>query len=266
MSADLIGKRLVLLIHLHVRFGEIDLAPVADVWHNPKNVVVGKNQRTFGKDPRLVSALVTAFIEGLHDAGTRSVAKHFPGHGNTADDSHFTLPVDPQTILQLRRWNYPPFRAAIGAGTDVVMSAHVVYPALDGRRDAQGRPIPATLSRPILTNLLRHQMGFRGLVVTDEFSMAGLTNGESDVARAAVRAVEAGVDIINVLDQGKAETIYDALLAEARARPEFKARIEQSYQRIVKAKKGLPEMGDLANIRSPEHLALQSELAELSCS
>lgn len=243
----------------------LDLAPVADVWHNPENVVVGRTQRTFGKDPRLVSALVAAFIDGLHDAGTRAVTKHFPGHGNTTDDSHFTLPEDPQSIPQLRRWNFPPFRAAISAHTDVVMSAHVVYPALDSRRDAQGRPIPGTLSRPILTTLLRHRMGFQGVVVTDEFSMAGLTNGESNVARAAVRAVEAGVDIINVLDQGKAETIYDALLAEARARPEFKARIEQSYQRIVKAKKALPEAGNPADVRSPAHLALQSELAQLGC-
>ncbi len=235
------------------------------MWHNPQNVVVGKNRRTFGRNPRLVSALVSAFIAGLHDGGSRSVAKHFPGHGNTEGDSHFTLPTDPQTLRQLRRWNYPPFRAAINAGTDVIMPAHVVYPALDARRDGRGRAIPATLSRPIVTNLLRHQMGFRGVVLTDEFSMGGLTASEGNVARAAIRAVEAGVDIINVLDQHRAETIYDALVAEARARPAFKARIAQSYRRIVKAKQGLPELGDPAQIRSPEHLALQLELAELRC-
>jgi beta-N-acetylhexosaminidase len=161
----------------------LNFAPVADVNTNPDNPVIGV--RSFGADPELVARHVAAFVEGTQRQGVAACAKHFPGHGDTAVDSHLDLPtVEGDLELALL-----PFRAAIAAGVQTVMTAHLLVPALDHA--------PATLSRRILTGLLREELGFGGLVITDALEMRAISAGVG-VEEGAVRALEAGADALCV--------------------------------------------------------------------
>jgi len=162
------------------------LAPVVDVNNNPDNPVI--NVRAFGETPELVSYLATAFINGAKGYPVLTAAKHFPGHGDTAVDSHLELPVIPHTLERLEQIELQSFKAAIAAGVDAVMSAHLSIPALDPT-------YPATLSDRVLTRLLRQSLGFQGLIVTDALVMGAIANqyGAND---AAILAVEAGADIL----------------------------------------------------------------------
>jgi beta-N-acetylhexosaminidase len=164
----------------------LDLAPVADVNSNPDNPVIGV--RSFGADGRLVAAHTAAFVEGLQSRGVAACVKHFPGHGDTGVDSHLDLPVvaDGPDALETALL---PFRAAIAAGAQAVMTAHLLVPAWDSA--------PATLSRPILTGVLRERLGFEGLVVTDGLEMAAI-RATVGLAEGAVRAVAAGADAVCV--------------------------------------------------------------------
>jgi len=162
------------------------LGPVCDVNNNPANPVI--NVRAWGETPAVVSALALAFCHGLQAAGVLGCAKHFPGHGDTSVDSHLELPLLPHSLERLEAVELPPFTAAIGAGIDAVMSAHVVLSALDQER-------PATLSRPVLSGLLREQLGFEGLVVTDALVMEAIS-GHVGGGEAAVMALEAGADLV----------------------------------------------------------------------
>jgi beta-glucosidase-like glycosyl hydrolase len=160
-------------------------APVADVDLEPENPIIGV--RAFGSDPALVSRHVSAWVRGCARGGALSCAKHFPGHGRTVGDSHIEQPaVD--AARDLLEADLAPFRAAVAAGVDSLMTAHVLYPAIDPR-------VSATLSRPILHDLLRGELGFRGLVVTDALIMDGLTEG-IDEAAASVQALAAGCDVL----------------------------------------------------------------------
>ena len=161
-------------------------APVADVDLEPENPIIGV--RAFGTDPAAVAAQVAAWVRGCRRGGALSCAKHFPGHGRTVGDSHIERPsVD--VSRELLEADLEPFRAAVAAGVDSMMTAHVVYPALDPER------LPATLSLRILDDLLRGEMGYDGLVVTDAIIMEGLTEDSTEAA-AAVRAVAAGCDVL----------------------------------------------------------------------
>jgi beta-glucosidase-like glycosyl hydrolase len=162
-------------------------APVADLDAEPENPIVGS--RAFGADPDDVSRHVVAWIEGCRQAGALSCAKHFPGHGRTTADSHLELPTVTADLAILED-DLEPFRAAIEAGVDSIMSAHVAYPALDPAG------APATLSRPILSGLLRDRLGFRGIVVTDALIMEGVLEWGRDEGETAVRAVAAGCDAL----------------------------------------------------------------------
>ncbi len=162
------------------------LAPIVDVNSNPHNPVI--NVRAFGESPSDAIALSGAFIRGAKSAPVLTTAKHFPGHGDTAVDSHLQTPTITGDRERLESVELPPFAAAIGAGVEAVMSAHLFAPVLDAQHIA-------TLSRNILTDLLRHQMGFSGLVVTDALVMAGVTS-RYDPATVAVKAVQAGADIL----------------------------------------------------------------------
>lgn len=166
----------------------MDLAPVLDVDDNPMNSVIGS--RSYGSDPELVSAVGRAFMKGLLGSGVVPVAKHFPGHGSTLDDPHELLPTVDDSIAMLQAVELEPFRRAIEAGLPAIMTAHVYYPALSGPV-----PVPATLSREVVTGLLRDEFGFDGVVLSDDFSMGAITR-EFDSVDAAVRAVNAGVDMI----------------------------------------------------------------------
>ncbi|WP_020392551.1 glycoside hydrolase family 3 protein [Kribbella catacumbae] len=163
-----------------------DYAPVADVNVNALNPVIGV--RSFSSDPTLVSDMTAAQVKGYqNDAGIMATAKHFPGHGDTRDDSHTSLPTINHTLEEWNTIDAPPFKAAIKAGIDSIMTAHIVVPSLDPSGD------PATLSKPILTGVLRDQLGFKGLVITDALEMAAVRSKYGD-AEVAVRAIEAGAD------------------------------------------------------------------------
>lgn len=164
---------------------DVDFAPSVDVNSDPRNPVVGV--RSFGGDPELVSRHGVAFVQGLQAAGVAATAKHFPGHGATSVDSHLGLPVIDVDEETFRRRDLPPFAAAVAAGVDLVMTSHVVFSALD---DA-----PATLSRRMLADLLRGELGFPGVVVTDALDMAGVRAAHG-IAGAAVRSLAAGSDLL----------------------------------------------------------------------
>jgi beta-N-acetylhexosaminidase len=163
-------------------------APVADVNSDPANPVIGT--RSFGSDPARVARNVVAAIAGYRDAAVASTAKHFPGHGDTATDSHLGLPVVGRTVHEWRQVDQPAFTAAVAAGVDAVMSGHLV---LRWAASAADPDVPATYSRRVLTDLLRTEMGFAGMVVSDALEMAGALQGR-DSATAAVDALLAGVD------------------------------------------------------------------------
>ncbi|RPF40669.1 beta-N-acetylhexosaminidase [Streptomyces sp. Ag109_G2-6] len=209
-----------------------DYAPVADVNVNPANPVIGV--RSFGSDPEAVAELTAAQVRGYQAAGVAATAKHFPGHGDTETDSHVGLPVMRHSRAQWEELDEPPFRAAVEAGADVVMTAHIVFPALDPSGD------PATLSRPIVTGILRERLGFRGVVVTDALDMAGVRQKYGD-DRVPVLALKAGCDqLLNAPDLGLA---YRSVLAAVGSGELTRARIEESVLRIleVKARRGLFE-------------------------
>jgi len=224
------------------------LAPVVDVNNNPQNPVI--NVRAFGETPEIVSHLTTAFLRGVASQSALATAKHFPGHGDTATDSHLDLPVLPHTSERLAQVEYPPFQAAIAAGVDAVMSAHLLIPALDAT-------YPATLSYQILTDILRKAMGFDGLIVTDALIMGAIAQ-HYGVNEAPVLAIEAGADILMMpIDPaGAIAAICDAVAA-GRITPE---RIQASVERIGRAKQKVclpPLQGDSSH--AWENLPLTEE-------
>lgn len=204
------------------------LVPDADVNNNPDNPII--NIRSYGENPQMVSRHVRAFIEGAHlDPKFRVMtsAKHFPGHGDTAIDSHIGLPRLDVTRERLDRLELVPFREAISAGTDSIMSAHIALPALDPSG------VPATISKPVLTGLLRKDMAFKGIIVTDAMDMKALAQqfGPGEVS---VRAVEAGADVL--LMPASPEEAVRAILAAIRSGRLTRHRIEESAMRILAAK------------------------------
>ncbi|WP_336322553.1 glycoside hydrolase family 3 protein [Streptomyces lavendofoliae] len=205
-------------------------APVADVNVNPANPVIGV--RSFGSDPRAVAGMVAAQVSGYQRAGIAATSKHFPGHGDTSVDSHYGLPTITHTREQWRALDAPPFRAAIAAGIDSIMTAHIVVPALDPAED------PATLSRPILTGILREQLGYDGVVVTDSLGMEGVRTKYGD-DRVPVLALKAGCD--QLLNPPKLDVAWNAVLKAVRNGEISEARVDESILRILrlKAKLGL---------------------------
>ncbi|MFJ9644704.1 glycoside hydrolase family 3 protein [Streptomyces sp. NPDC101206] len=202
-----------------------DYAPVADVNVNPANPVIGV--RSFGSDPKAVAALVAAQVRGYQGAGVSATAKHFPGHGDTETDSHIGLPVMTHSRARWEELDEPPFRAAVEAGVDAVMTAHIVFPALDPSGD------PATLSRPIVTGILRERLGFRGVVVTDALDMAGVRQKYGD-DRVPVLALKAGCDqLLNPPDLGLA---FRSVVAAVESGELTQTRIAESVLRILELK------------------------------
>lgn len=228
-----------------------DYAPVADVNVNPNNPVIGI--RSIGSDPGLVSELASAQVQGYHAGGIASVAKHFPGHGDTGVDSHFGLPEVTHTLEQIHQIDLPPFEAAIAAGVDTIMTAHVVMPAIDPG-------VPATMSHKILTGLLRDELGFDGVIVTDALDMAGAT-ATYPPAVAPVQAMLAGADQLLVPPQ--MGTAYEAVLDAVLSGEISRQRLDESVYRILlhKFRRGLfrdpfvdPASAPLV-LGAPQHLA-----------
>ena len=210
------------------------LAPVADLDLEPENPIV--QTRAFGEDPETVAAAVAAWVVGCEAAGALACAKHFPGHGRTRTDSHMTLPVVETSREVLERSDLLPFRAALGAGVSSVMTAHVAYPALDPSG------APATFSKPIL-DLLRNDLGFDGLIVSDALMMEGASAGRSPGA-IGVGALRAGVDLL--LYPNEPAAVAEALGRAAAEDSGVAARVEESLHRYdlalrVTASEGRPE-------------------------
>lgn len=204
-------------------------APVVDVNINPDNPII--NTRAVGADPELVSRIANAFIRGAQENGMLATAKHFPGHGDTAQDSHSLMPTIEAGLDRLEKVELYPFKAAIGAGVRAVMTAHLFVPALDPTPG-----LPATLSAPILTGLLRGKMGFKGLIVTDALEMAGVTNIYS-TEEASLKAVLAGVDQL-LLPPEPAKVIAYLAVAVRDGRIPM-SRIDEAARRILEAKASL---------------------------
>src|SRR5690349_2715625 len=206
--------------------------PVADVNSNPTNPII--NTRAFSEDPKQVGDLVAAYIAGAHKAGMLTTAKHFPGHGDTATDSHLGLAAVDGDLHRIETVELPPFQRAISAGVDAVMVTHVTIPALE--------PDPkkvATTSPAVIQDLLKKKMGFQGLVVTDALDMNGLmrlysSDGVNPSGAAAVAAVKAGEDM--VLIPADIEGAYNGLLNAARSGEIPKAQIDESVLKILRAK------------------------------
>ncbi|MCF3963211.1 glycoside hydrolase family 3 protein [Streptomyces fuscigenes] len=189
---------------------DLDWAPSVDVNSNPDNPVIGV--RSFGSDPELVARHSAAYVEGLQSAGVAASAKHFPGHGDTAVDSHHALPRIDVGLDTLRSRDLLPFRAAVAAGAKAVMSAHIISPALDPDR-------PATLSGRILTGLLREELGFEGLIITDGMDMDAIA-ATYGTEHGTALAIAAGADAICVgggpFDEGTVLRLRDAIVAAVR--------------------------------------------------
>jgi beta-N-acetylhexosaminidase len=210
---------------LHAAGFTWNLAPVLDVNTNPHNPVIG--DRSLGRDPHRVAHLGAAIIQGFTDAGILATAKHFPGHGETAADSHLTLPESPQSSQRWREIEFVPFRRAIEVGVPVVLMAHLTCPALDP--DA-----PSSLSYPVITGILREELGFDRVVVSDDLVMDAI-GARFDLGEAAVRFLEAGGDLVLICHdpprQRAAMQSVETAIRKGRLREE---RLASSLERIAR--------------------------------
>lgn len=208
----------------------LDFVPVLDVNNNPANPVI--STRSFGSDPGRVAEFGVAFLQAMQSAGVMATGKHFPGHGDTSIDSHITLPTVPHNRARLEQIEFVPFRAAMRANVAGIMSTHVTFPAIE--RTAN---LPSTLSRRVLTDLLRGEMSWDGLILTDELTMGALETTGFDAPRAAVAAFRAGADLL--LFQTGYEMhrqAYKALLKAVQRGDIPLEQLDASVNRILKAK------------------------------
>jgi beta-N-acetylhexosaminidase len=240
--------------------------PIADVNSNPANPII--DTRSFGEDPEQVSDMVAAYIEGAHSGGMLTTVKHFPGHGDTDTDSHLTLARVNASVERLNTLELVPFRKAIAAHVDSVMVGHLLVPAIEPNPD-----LPASISPRVIKGLLKDQLGFHGLVVTDGLAMAGLTSvfkgSDAEVSSAAaVAAVKAGNDMILV--PSDLDGAYNGLLGAAKRGEISQAQINASVLKILrmKASVGLDRnrFVDLSEVQKqvalPENLAIAQSVAE----
>lgn len=221
----------------------IDFAPVLDVDTNPDNPVIG--DRSFSRDAGEVARLGTRWLEGLQGAGVAACGKHFPGHGDTSVDSHLDLPVVDTTLERLQQVELAPFRAAVAAGIDSLMSAHIVVRSVT-------RDVPATLSPEIIEGWLRRDLGFEGVVFTDDLEMRAIAD-RYEVGGAAVQAVRAGCDVLLICrsERWQAEA-HTALVREAERDSTFRQRCEQSAQRCraLRARRPARPAGEPAAVQA----------------
>jgi beta-N-acetylhexosaminidase len=234
----------------------VDYAPVCDVAQNASNPVVGT--RSFGADPALVAELSAAMVVGLQSAGVAATPKHFPGHGDTAYDTHFGTPVLAYDEKRFEDVQLRPFRAAVSAGARLMMTAHVAVPALTG-----GLELPATLSSAIIRGLLRRNLGFQGVVITDAMDMKAIGQGAGLVID-AIAAAAAGVDMLLLQsDSAESETVYAGLVQAAHRA--LLAADDQlaSAERVLALKRWLSAQPQptLDVVACAEHQALAREVA-----
>jgi beta-N-acetylhexosaminidase len=232
-----------------------DFAPVADVNNNPRNPVIGT--RSFGESPEQVGTLVVAFARGLRGAGVAATAKHFPGHGDTQVDSHLDLPAIAHDLARLRAVELPPFAAAIRAGVPLVMTAHIRFPALepDG--------LPATLSPRILNGLLREEMGFDGIIISDAMAMKAIDDYYGIVA-GSVQAVIAGNDLVEPLRFMDEPAVIAGLRDAVRDGRLPMTQVDASMRRVLLLKRWLAGQPDVPVSVVGSHGDLVREAAEAS--
>ncbi|MGI5232955.1 glycoside hydrolase family 3 protein [Actinoallomurus sp. CA-142502] len=243
-----------------------DYAPDSDVNVNPANPVIGV--RSPGSDPSLVAQIASAEVDGYQAAGVIATAKHFPGHGDTNTDSHTGVPIINHTKEQWEKLDLPPFKADIAHGVDSIMTAHIIVPALDPSGD------PATLSKPILTGILRDQLHYKGVVVTDALGMAGLRAKYGD-DRIPVLAVKAGVDQLekppaDASGKGLYTLQRDSLVNAVKSGEISEARIDQSVYRILEQKLShglfqhpyVDESKVAKVVGTPSHLATEQKITD----
>lgn len=204
---------------------DVDFAPVADVNTNPQNPVIG--DRAFGDDPEVAAGMVQAVIRGLHEGGVASCVKHFPGHGDTATDTHTGYAETKKTWEEINNCEMIPFRAGIAAGTDFVMTAHIAAPNVTGSDE------PSTMSYTVLTEKLRGELGYEGLIITDALAMGAIREKYSS-SEACIRCIQAGVDILLMpydffeASDGLVQAVENGVIPESR--------IDESVYRILKFK------------------------------
>ncbi len=234
----------------------MNFAPVLDVNTNKTNLVIGS--RAFGSDPALVSQLGIAFIQQLQEEGIIATGKHFPGHGDTTLDSHFTLPVVSHPRQRINQIELLPFREAIEAGVGALMTAHVLYPALDPH-------YPATLSRVILQEILREELGFEGVIVTDDLLMRGILEHYS-LEEAVILALQASADILLVSDDPVQQDVaYQAVRQAVQQGALSEEGLERSVKRIFALKSRFtPSLFSMSRIEELVHQeAHQGLIAEM---
>jgi beta-N-acetylhexosaminidase len=234
----------------------VDFAPVLDVHTQADNPVIG--DRSFGTDPELCARFGADWIAGLQSAGLLATAKHFPGHGDSTTDSHFDLPVVDQPLDRLERVELAPFRAAAAADVAMMMTAHVVYPAIDSEH-------PATLSYAVCTEL-RERIGFRGVLVSDDLEMRAIADRHG-IADGARLAIAAGCDALLVCHSfEEQEGVVEALIREAEISEGFRERCREAAQRVAVARRRaavrpLDDAAIGALLGDTEGQALASEIA-----
>ena len=207
---------------------DIDFAPVLDVHTNPANPIIG--DRAFGTDPAIVARRALAFARGLDLAGVLACGKHFPGHGDTATDSHLELPRIDHAWERLERIELLPFARAAAAGMPMIMTAHVVFAALDATR-------PATLSPQVIEGLLRGKLGYRGVIISDDLDMKAIAD-HIGVAAAAVDAIRAGCDVLLLCrDEAHQAAAEEALIREAERDSELRRKVSAAARRVREMKR-----------------------------
>lgn len=262
---------------LHSLGINMNFAPSFDVNNNPDNPVIGV--RSFSEDPELTAQLGVAYTKGLQGTGTSGTAKHFPGHGDTAIDTHLGLPEVPYDKERLKRVELYPFQKAMEAGVDAIMTAHVTFPKIDGttvisKKDGSEINLPATLSYKVLTELMREEMGYDGLITTDALNMKAIGDHFGPVD-SVIRAVQAGTDL--VLMPVGLENVATGLLDAVRSGDISESRIEASVERILslKIKRGIMKeetpkpiedkiSNALQTVGSNAHKQIEQEVAEKS--
>ncbi|MGH8071129.1 MAG: beta-N-acetylhexosaminidase [Candidatus Entotheonellia bacterium] len=240
----------------------MDMAPVLDVLTNPANTVIG--DRAFGTDPQCVARQGVACMRGLHAAGVLAVGKHFPGHGDTRLDSHVALPDSKRTVAQLQACELLPFQEAIAAGLQAIMTAHVIYKAWDPHQ-------PATLSSSILSGILREEMRFSGVIISDDLGMAAVSE-TLPWEEVPLRALRAGVDLLLICHhRQRQEQAYARVLSAVQHGELPEALVDRAVARVHACKSRLHHLlrdvstpPTLACIGSAEHQALAASIVEQS--
>lgn len=235
---------------------DMAFAPVLDVDTNPHNPVIA--DRSFGPDPARVARLGAALLQGLQEHGVAACGKHFPGHGDTSQDTHLDLPRLPHSLQRLEQVELVPFKAAVDAGVAAIMTSHVVFEPIDAR-------YPATMSRPALDGLLRDRMGFHGLVVSDDLEMKAISN-HFQMEEVLVRGVEAGVDLFAICHDHALQNRAIDLLAAAvkggdipRERIDLaNTRLDRLFSKYVHA----PRPTDLSVLGSSEHQSIVNQVRQ----